>query len=174
SLNTLGVNNAKTQADAQNKANKQLVEANILKLVQANAEATVKSLVNLSEETQNQYISYINSSGTSNDVLVIQARANALNTILGLTEISKANKDSDLTVYLTDPRYWNYRGTTVEAVEAYEANVVKQNNDLMVAKELAKSIKTAQDAINALTGLTNSEKAAYSNQVASAVTDEEI
>ncbi|EAF5119938.1 hypothetical protein C1468_14195, partial [Listeria monocytogenes] len=34
--------------------------------------------------------------------------------------------------------------------------------------------KTAQDAINALTGLTNSEKAAYSNQVASAVTDEEI
>ncbi|HAO6145936.1 TPA: hypothetical protein IQB31_002929, partial [Listeria monocytogenes] len=71
-------------------------------------------------------------------------------------------------------RYWNYRGTTVEAVEAYEANVVKQNNDLMVAKELAKSRKTAQDAINALTGLTNSEKAAYSNQVASAVTDEEI
>ncbi|EAD7292995.1 hypothetical protein ABZ40_15110, partial [Listeria monocytogenes] len=125
SLNTLGVNNAKTQADAQNKANKQLVEANILKLVQANAEATVKSLVNLSEATQKQYISYINSSGTSDNVLVIQARANALNTILGLTEIPEANKNSDLTFYLTNPSYWNNRGTTVEAVEAYEATVVK-------------------------------------------------
>ncbi|WP_445448609.1 hypothetical protein [Enterococcus faecalis] len=178
SVNTVGVDNAKTQANAQNNANKKLVEANILKLVKENAEATVKSLVNLTEAVKNNYINYIisNSPTYSNvdAVLVIQARANALNTILGLTEIPQSTKNNDLNYYLTNPSYWGTHGITVEAVEAYEAQLVKQNNDLMVAKELAKSRTTAQDAINALTGLTASEKAAYNSQVANSVTEEAI